>query len=98
MNIIKDNYGKAAIIGFVVLFYFFLPVEFRPVLQYAYAEDNRERDCKVARIEWSMANENLRYAKTDLKELPNNETLQKAKENYERDLDDAQRDINENCK
>lgn len=88
---------SAGTIGFLISVYFFLPVEFRPVLQYAYAEDNRDRDCKIARIEWSMANENLRYARADLKEMPDNDTLQKAVANYERDLADAQREIDGNC-
>ena len=63
----------------------------------AHAEDQKSNECRMARIEWSMANENLRYAKIDLKEDPESATLNRAVENYMAERDAAQNKIAEFC-
>tara|TARA_R110000803_G_scaffold27428_1_gene64154 strand:+ start:626 stop:922 length:297 start_codon:yes stop_codon:yes gene_type:complete len=94
---LKEHYGKASLIGFVVLFYFFLPVEFRPVLQYAYAQENKERDCKIAKIEWNEAYHQWADATDRLEKDPNNGTYKNAVATYKQALDQASSDKVENC-
>jgi len=67
------------------------------MMEEAHADDLKDRDCRIARIEWSMANENLRYANTDLKRDEENVNIQRAVENYTFDRDEAQERITLNC-
>ena len=107
MKMLKENMGKTvstATLGFLVALYFFLPSEIRPLLQGAYAQDNilqanndKDQNCKIAKMEWDTAYQKLGRAEDRLERTPDDESSKDAVATYSQDLDDANRDKEENC-
>ncbi len=62
-----------------------------------HAADQTTNECRIARIEWSMAASELRFAARDLKNDPDNINLQRDVDNYTAEKTNAQSKITEYC-
>lgn len=90
--------GTIATLIPIAMFYFYIAEKgILPISEAAHAQDMARVECSIAHLDWAQANDNLRYAKTDLVASPNDITYQRAVENYSALLNDAQRRIDLYC-
>jgi len=95
----KVTIGTLATVIPIVMFYFYISDRgILPLSESAHAQDVGGLECRLANLEWSRANENLRFAVADLKSFPSNISNIRAVDNYERQKKEAQRKIDVYCK